>query len=175
MAEFNISPYARSLGPDFEYGDRISVVLDSTIKNAQQTQAGNGNSSQFFSYLDYRESIERSISNMLSESFEEIIFEEEAQENGLVLYVYRITPKIKAGEFIEEEQQAIEFVFDYDMSLSYDQSMIANAVGYDAHPVVSSPRYNRIKNNWEDLAQASLKLVLEDCYNQLFVVGLAEH
>jgi len=171
LSLFEVEPYARPFTSQLEYGGKISVVLDPMIQQLQLTNKEDGGFSMQCSYNDYRKSIEKSISNMLEGSFNEISFLKAAPQEGLVLHVHRIKPKMRQGELISEYVFTNEFLFDYDMSLSLDSKVLHNAVGLNAHPTTSID-IRRV--NWTAAAQISLKLVLEDCYNELFVKGLAE-
>jgi len=171
IESFSVAPYTRPLTAASPHGEKIAVYIDPMIQKIQLSKIEGGNFSEFFSYNDYRNSIKNSIHNMLSNNFTEIEFYDEVPTNGLVLRVHRIKPKLKAGEQITEHVFTTNFMHDYDLSLSRDNEVIANAVGYNAHPTVS---YNNRKRRWAVAAQGSLKLVLEDCYNQLFVEGLGK-
>jgi len=106
---------------------------------------------------------------MLEKNFSSIVFANDVPAEGLVLEVHRVKPKLREGELIGEYMHANEFLFDFDMSLSMEGHEISNAAGLNAHPV----RVHGL-NRWTDASMASLKLVFEECYNELFVEGLAE-
>ncbi len=171
LDKFEVAPYARTMDSPSVFGERITIVLDPMIQQLQLTHMENGSFSEKFKFVDYRKSIEASVQNMLNGNFEEIIFKEEAPTEGLALQIHRIKPKVREGELIAEYLYSLEFLFDYDMSLIQDGKIISNAAELNAHPVKVS---TRVHSNWSTAAQSSLKLVLEDCYNQLFLNGMAK-
>jgi len=170
---FEVEPYTRTLESSSAYGETISVVIDPMIQKLQLTQNDDGSFANRFRYDDYRSSVKASMQNMLEGSFQDVVFLKEAPKQGLTLHVHRLKPKVRRGEFITEASYELEHLFDYDMSLSLDGKTISNASGINAHPVSTALNSGR-SQDWNVLPQRSLQLVLEDCYNQLFVEGLAE-
>ncbi|MFK8058278.1 MAG: hypothetical protein AB8F78_19290 [Saprospiraceae bacterium] len=173
LQSFSVDPYTRKLNRQGIDADRIFVIIDSSIKDSTVTINPDLYFNDRFRYENYRSSIEASLKLMLEDNFGEVVFMDETPPRGLSLHVNRLDPKTRPGELISEDELSLEFLFDYDMSLSAGGKTIANAVGYNAHPV-GSAAYRHVSKSWGTIAQTSMKLVLEECFNELFVEGLQE-